>query len=423
MKFKQKDVENQRIEKITMDHLVIGIDIAKETHVARCVNFRGIELGKPCKFSNSKNGFIRLRDWINNNLLKHKKTSVIIGMEPTGHYWLNLAYWLIEQQLEVVVVNPYHVKKNKENRDNSPTKNDTKDALVIADMVRNGYYSELRLPTKAYKVLRETMSIREFVNKQRISVKNQIYRWLDFWFPEYGNVFKDWSCKTSMTTLRLFPTPAEIKTLKPETIVAEWKKTMKRSGSLKTAQMLIEEAQKTIANEDGMKQAKSHLSLLLDQFDQLTLQLEELEKQMDSLLEDISEAAQIQEIKGMGPVLVAGILAETGKLNNYRHGNQVMRLAGLHLGEESSGKHKGQTVITKRGRSQLRKVLYLAVMNMAKNNPEFRALHEQNVTVKKMRRKQSLLKLCGKLTRILVGIAQSGEMYNPEKVYISAKAA
>jgi len=423
MKFKQKDVQNQRIEKISSNHLVIGIDIAKQIHVARSVNFRGIELGKPCKFSNNENGFKRFLEWISNLLKKYEKTCVIIGMEPTGHYWSNLAYWLIAQNLEVVVVNPYLVKKNKENRDNSPTKNDTKDALVIADMVRNGYYSELMLPTKEYKALRETMSIREFITKQRISVKNQIHRWLDLWFPEYPNVFKDWSCKTSMVTLRLFPTPAEIKILKPEEILSRWREKMKRIGTFKTAQMLIEEAQKSIANEDGTVQAKIHLTFLLDQYEQLTLQLEDIEKQVLSLLEKIPETAQIQELKGMGPIFTAGVLAQTGKLSDYEHGNQVMRLAGLHLGEDSSGKHKGKTVITKRGRSQLRKVLYLIAMNFAKNNPEFRALHEHNVTVKKMRKKQSLLKLCGKIARILVGIVRNGERYNPERVYVLQQAA
>ena len=56
---------------------------------------------------------------------------VIVGMEPTGHYWLNLAHFLKEQNIKFVVVNPMHVKKSKELDDNSPTKNDVKDARVI----------------------------------------------------------------------------------------------------------------------------------------------------------------------------------------------------------------------------------------------------------------------------------------------------
>lgn len=39
---------------------------------------------------------------------------VIVGMEPTGHYWLNLAHFLKDLNIKFVVVNPMHVKKSKE---------------------------------------------------------------------------------------------------------------------------------------------------------------------------------------------------------------------------------------------------------------------------------------------------------------------
>ncbi|MCE5172688.1 hypothetical protein LQV63_25805 [Paenibacillus profundus] len=42
MKFKSQDKQNQLIEKITAQHLVVGIDIAQQMHVARAVNFRGL---------------------------------------------------------------------------------------------------------------------------------------------------------------------------------------------------------------------------------------------------------------------------------------------------------------------------------------------------------------------------------------------
>ena len=38
MKFKSQDKQNKLIEKITVQHLVVGIDIAYETQVARAVS-------------------------------------------------------------------------------------------------------------------------------------------------------------------------------------------------------------------------------------------------------------------------------------------------------------------------------------------------------------------------------------------------
>jgi transposase len=59
-----------------------------------------------------------------------KKTEVIVGIEPTGHYWMNLANFLDHYGIPLVMVNPMHVKRSKELDDNLPTKNDKKDALV-----------------------------------------------------------------------------------------------------------------------------------------------------------------------------------------------------------------------------------------------------------------------------------------------------
>ncbi|MGF9696463.1 MULTISPECIES: IS110 family transposase [Paenibacillus] len=50
------------------------------------------------------------------DLLKtHQLNKILVGMEPTGHYWFNLARWLSDQGLAAVLVNPDLVKKNKEN--------------------------------------------------------------------------------------------------------------------------------------------------------------------------------------------------------------------------------------------------------------------------------------------------------------------
>lgn len=44
MKFKQSEAQNQRIERITTSHLIVLIDMAKETYVAQVTNYRGIVL-------------------------------------------------------------------------------------------------------------------------------------------------------------------------------------------------------------------------------------------------------------------------------------------------------------------------------------------------------------------------------------------
>jgi hypothetical protein len=87
----------------------------------------------------------------------------IVGMEPTGHYWLNLAHILKENQIKFVAVNPLHVKRGKELDDNSPTKNDVKDAKVIAQLVKDGRYAEPTTPQGVYAELRVAKKIRNLL--------------------------------------------------------------------------------------------------------------------------------------------------------------------------------------------------------------------------------------------------------------------
>lgn len=47
---------------------------------------------------------------------------VLVGIEPTGHYWFDLGQFMGEKNIKFVMVNPHHVHKTKELDDNSPSK-------------------------------------------------------------------------------------------------------------------------------------------------------------------------------------------------------------------------------------------------------------------------------------------------------------
>jgi transposase len=227
MKFKMQDKQNQLIERISDKHLVVGVDIAQQFHVARAVNFRGIVVGEPLTFENNEEGFTFLWHWVNKLKITNNLDAAIVGMEPTGHYWINLSKWLFEKNNDVVTVNPYHVKRNKENRDNTQSKSDKKDALVIADMVKNGYYAIIRPTSESFEELRVLMSNRDVIVKRLVSTINQLNRWVDVVFPELRQVFKDVKGKGAIATLRLFPTPIELRSMQPQNVVIGWKTLMK----------------------------------------------------------------------------------------------------------------------------------------------------------------------------------------------------
>ncbi|MDM5215194.1 IS110 family transposase [Peribacillus sp. NJ4] len=424
MNFKMQNKQNQLIERITNRHLVVGIDIAQQFHVARAVNYRGIVVGHPLTFENNDEGFTKFLSWIKELKRINRLDTAIVGMEPNGHYWLNLSKWLFEQNVEVVTVNPHLVKRNKENRDNTQSKSDKKDALVIADVVKNGYYTLIHHSPESIEKLRVLMSNRDMIVKRLVSSINQINRWVDIVFPELRQVFKDVTAKGAIATLRLFPTPVELRSLQPQDIIMGWKSVMKRHAGVPKAHSLIDLANKSVGTKKALDAYKLHLKQLLEEYDLATVQLEAVEQEVTNILMKIPYAEKILAIKGISTITLAGILGESGDLSGFAHGNALLRHAGLHLSEASSGKWKGQIVLSKRGRSRLRRFLFLATMSLIMNNPEFQAIHATNVKVKKTKKMKSVMKLCGKLARVLVGMARSGSDYSPEKVYpITPEAA
>jgi transposase len=409
--------QNKKIKQITESTLVIGVDIAKERHVARAQDSRGIEFGKPLNIENRRAGFQRFRYWLKNLMKDHDKSDVVVGFEPTGHYWMAFAQFLRHEGIKYVVVNPMHVKKSKELDDNSPTKNDVKDARVIAQLVKDGRYSEPQIPTGIYAELRNGMNLRDRLQEDLQRVRGRILNWLDRFFPEFQEVFKNWEGKAALMTLKAFPLPTQITEMGPEKILAHWKTQVKRAVGIKRANTLVAAAKRSVGLTEGLAMAQQELQSLLEQYECLCRQMADLMEGVEALLEQIPAVPYMMSIPGVGLVTVAGFLAEVGDLSNYTHPRQVQKLAGFNLRENTSGKFKGQTRITKRGRPRLRALLYAAIRPMVAKNPEFKRMHEYLTTRpdNPLKKQQSMIALCCKLIRVLYHLGEKRVSYNGEE--------
>lgn len=410
--------QNKKIAQITSQTLIIGVDIAKFKHVARAQDFRGMEFGSPCYFENTKEGFEHFLTWISELKREQAMEKVMVGMEPTGHYWFNLAQILKENEIKFVAVNPLHVKKSKELDDNSPTKNDVKDAKVIAQLVKDGRYAEPTIPQGVYAELRVAKKIRDLLTNDLQTVQGQVHNWIDRYFPEYLTVFKKWEGKAALQFLKLYALPHEIINFSEHELLTHLRKTVSRSVGLNKIRELKQAASKSIGLRQGSDMAKLELKTLLDKYELIQLKFEELDSKIDILLDEIPGVQQMLAIKGVGRDTVAGFFAEVGDLNDYTHPRQIIKLAGLSLKENTSGKHKGKTTITKRGRKKLRALLFRVCMILVAKNSAFKALHgyytqRSDNPLKKM---QSLIALCNKLIRIFFSISKKQFEFSEEKM-------
>ncbi|MGI6544666.1 MAG: IS110 family transposase [Limnochordia bacterium] len=407
----QKD---ERIE-FVIDKLIVGIDIAKHKHWARIIDCHGRDLRKPFRFENNKEGFDRLAAEIQLVQQKAGMTGVVVGMEPTGHYWKPLARWLQGLGYTVVMVNPMWVKRHKEDYDNSPSKSDRKDTGVVAGLVKDGKYMQVMLPTGVYADLRELIVVRRQQKQALNSGLNRLETVLDEYFPEFHTVFKGTLGLAAQCVLTECPFPSYITALNVEELTDKLKRASNNRVGQKRAQLLRDVAARSIGVTEGLQGARERLESTLAEIRFLKDRLRKTETAMAEKLYQTGLAESLLSIPGVGVATAAGFLGEIGDPHNYENWRQIRNLAGLNLKENSSGNRESHTEITKRGRPGLRSLIYQIAVTAVACNPQLRALYRYFLArdVNPLTKKQALIAVGLKLVRIMHALMMRGQRYDP----------
>ena len=409
---------NEKINQVSENTLVIGIDIAKHKHFACAIDDRGRVLQKSFPIVQSHLGFEYFYERLMALRTAHKKQEILVGFEPTGHYWMNLASFLTSYGIPFVMVNPMHVNRSKELDDNLQTKNDQKDALVIARLMRDGRFSYPRILEGVEAELRNGATLRSKIQEDLNALQNRVIRWLDRFFPEFTQVFKNFG-KMAYAVLEMTPLPSDIKGKSPEDLLFLYRQVEgMKIPQLPKAKQLVEVAQNSIGLTEGLVMAKFEIATLLSQHKLMQAQLNELTAQLVELAKQMMDYDYLASVPGIGDVTIVDLLSEVGSLTQYAHPRQLIKLAGLTLRENSSGQLKGQKRISKRGRRKLRSLLFRVMMPLIQHNSAFKQLHEYYTTrpVNPLRKKQSIVVLCGKLLKVLHALCKKKTMFNEHQM-------
>lgn len=411
--------QNEKLLQVGEENLIIGIDVGSKKHYARAFDWRGIEYSKKAfAFSNDVEGFAVFLEWMLDIQKKNGKETVIPGMEPTGHYWFDLALFLRDNGMKPVLVNPLHVKRSKELDDHLPSKNDMKDPKTIAKLIIEGRYAFPYLPEGIYAEIRNASNMRFQVEAELTRNKNRIQRWFAIYFPEYTEVYGSFDAISSIMILRQAALPCDIISLGIEKINQIWREAKLRAVGKKRAQTLVEAAKRSIGHTEGLDTARMEMSLLLEDYDRLQNRLKQITELLETLVRQVSYAEKLLQIKGIGMKTVSGFIAEVGDISRFNDAKQIQKLAGQAIVENSSGKHNGKSRISKRGRKRLRYLLFEAALSLTATNPEFREIHRYYTSreTNPLKKKQSLTVLSNKLIRVFYTILKHGTDYDPAKL-------
>ena len=384
---------------------IVGIDIAKRFHEAAVIDKAGNVVIKRIKFANSHAGFVKLMEAV-----KKLDAPFEFGMEATGHYWLPLYAHLRQVGQIVHVINPLQSDALR-SMFIRQTKNDTIDALIVAEVIRFGRYCETQVAPENIQALRELCRQRFFIVDTASDFKRKIIALLDQTFPEYEKLFSDTFGKSSVELLANYTTPEEMLAVDTQTLVDLLNKTSRGRLGFDKAN----EIQQAAKNSFGIILASSSFSLIIRQY------LEQLKSLESSIAAFDAEIARImanfntklETITGVGKTLAAVIFSEIGgDIRKFSSVPKLVAYAGLYPKSSQSGESKSDGRMSKRGSPYLRRAIWLAATVAAFNDPAISIFYQK----KRSEGKDHLTAIghvCHKILAIIFAVLRDNKPYVP----------
>ena len=403
-----KSTKTKKVRKINDKTVIATLDIGKNVHYGYFRAPNGNDI-KPFEFYNSKKSYNEFWQKLCQFKNKEMLEQIVIGFESTGPYAEPLFHFLKKKPVNLVQVNPVHTKRVKELTGNSPNKTDKKDPRVIADVISLGHALTLVVPQGPAAQLRRLTQARQRAIKTRTSMINQLQHLIFVIFPEFLQVLKI-ATKTARYLIKHYTTPEKISALGPESIFEIVKKLSRGKLGQDRAKQLYEAAQNSIGISEGQQSIVFEIEHLIGRIEAEDQFIDSLEKQMCVYLQQIPYSQNILSIKGLGQVTVAGLIGEVADFNKFDTISEIMKLAGLDLYEISSGNHKGQRRISKRGRPLMRKLLFFAAINAVKSKGIMHAKYQQMLD-RGMPKMKALIAISRKLLGLIFAIVRDNTKY------------
>jgi len=355
------------------EYLIVGIDVAKDKNYAFFGTAAGKTLFKKLIFENNLEGFQKLLAHEDSLKIRHGLSKVIYGLEPTANYHKPLAEYLIRCAFNVVLVSGTAVKNNRQTIDGRWDKNDTKDAAVIADLIAQGKFLFCEYPLMPLRDLRNLLSLKRRLKRQehgqKMRIRNHLFAQ---YFPELDKCYKVLS-QEALSIVRWCLNPSEIAGLEYEDFV-------KRVAPSGRGGMPQQERLKRVWNKAfesvGCRAGESldlEAKLLVDGLKNIRGYIAEVENKIVEICKYFPEYDYVLSIPGFGPDISSKVIGAIGNPLRFINGRQVLRIAGMDLSANRSGKNSENVTpkLSKSGKADLRYALYQAALIASVKNIQF----------------------------------------------------
>jgi transposase len=404
------------------DHLIVGIDVAKDTHKAFFGTATGKTLLKRLVFENNIEGLERLLIQADAIKVQHGLKKTVFGLEPTANYHKPLGEFLIKCAHSVVLVSGVAVKRNRELLDGRWDKHDTKDSANIADLISQGKCLFYESPPMPLRELRSLVSLKRRLKKQEHGLKARIRNHLlAQYFPELDRYYGQ-SESDGLAIVRWCVNPAVIAGLEYEHFAQLVAPHRRNIAQQKRLHAIWKNAIDSVGCEAG-EALEFEAKVMVEELQRIREVICATEDKIEDICLQFPEYHYLLTIPGFGPDVSSKTLAAIGNPFRFTTRAQVVKMAGLDLSADRSGKRSDTAtpVLSKKGKADLRYALYQAALIASVRNRHFIIYYTTTVRGREKEkgiRTKMRVKLAAKLLIIAWSLMKKKEPFDPDYLKI-----
>jgi transposase len=354
------------------EHLIVGIDVAKEKHHAYFGSATGKSFLRRLIFDNNREGFESLLHRARAIMTQGGLNKVVFGVEPTADYHKPLAEFLINNGLSVVLVSNQAAKENRKTLDGRWDKNDTKDSANVADLISQGKFLYYDLPAPPIRDLRHMLSLKRKLKSHEHSIRVRIRNHLvSQFFPELDKYYGHRE-QENLAIVKWCLNPKQIAAMD----FREFFQMVTSRDRGRVQQQRLQSIQEAARNSIGCEVSKSvafEAKMSVERLASVRESIAEVDSRIADVCNRLPGYESIISIPGVGPVVAANVLAAFGDPQRFTSTKQVLKLAGLDLSASRSGKNAANvpTKLSKKGKAPLRYAMYQAALIATTRNKYF----------------------------------------------------
>lgn len=401
----------------------VGIDVAKEKHYVCILDDSGEIATKPFSIYTDIVGLRelirRLADVSLNN------DDFLIGVESTGAYSENLYEYITDSDYKVVLLNSYQTAKYRDFSTLKKIKNDTIDALVIAQLLHSGKYKESYISDDAYHSVKVLGRVKGSLDKKIKTIKREISTVMATVNPEISKVFPNIFTKTALEVIKLYPSATHLAKATPKKLTRLFRHVKGNNFSEEKAKLLIELAKSSVYAGRAYKARASLLSSYITILELYSHEKKSIEVQIKKIISEEIDSIDkrvenLQSIPGVSDKTIASILGECGDLRRFTSAKAFIGYLGLYPTQYQSGNSNSVGRLAKRGIPIAKHALYMAAVGFVLHNQQLNKLFHDKVSAGKSK-KEALIIISKKIATIMYSIVMYNKPYDAQRVFIPKK--